>query len=395
MEKKIWLGFIYLFALFNSIDAQQTLNNEIVVYQCEKEISGTEAFSFVFKKGDIIIVKLNVEKDKKLNHIILKQHNGNILWSTDRSSSLIKEYKTTNQGIYTVELNETGMGHKIVHLEILRKPVNNSPFNTAYMQKNVITAEEFQFNVDSVIGFNKPVITEKELKVFDKYVYSEFVFNKKNGQILGNLDGKCTALTEFKMDANKLPVNARIKSFNYSLESKLGGAKHWQIVEVGSSIAAGVSSLFLSPAAGFAITGGMVFIAPCEDYNTTMCFVSNRKDDQWVAREIYFSGSAERIYNKVTNNKKYNESNMDYNQKGQIANLMVSSALPPSYPYFVMANSYTNQARNWWFKSSAIYYLPKYKLVKAAERFNQLNTISVSKNITRYSNNTIYVPAFK
>lgn len=395
MKKKLLLGIIYLFALFNSADAQLTLNNEIVVFQCEKEISGTEAFSFAFEKGDIITINLSVDKDKKLKNIVLKQYNGNIIWNVEKSSSFLKEYKTNSQGIYTVELSETGMGNKMVHLEILRKPANNTPFNTAYMSKNVVTAETFQFNVDSAIGYKTPVIIEKELKVFDKYIYSEYVFNKKNGQILGNLDGKCTALVEFKMDGNKLPDYARIKSFNYSLESKLGGAKHWQIVEVGSSVAAGVSSLFLSPAAGFAITGGMVFIAPCEDYNTTMCFISNRKDDQWVAREIYFSGSVDRIYKKVTNNKKYNESNMDYNQKGQIANLMVSSALPPTYPYFVMANSYTNQARNWWFKSSAIYYLPKYKLVKAAERFNELNTISVSKSITRYSNKTVYTPAFK
>lgn len=398
--KKYLLACLILCVGLYSKTAAQDNGGDIPVYQREgKELKQEETFTFAYKKGDKIVLNFTVEKEKNIKSVKLQKFQGSTIWEQSNTTSLNQEFTINEDGVYSFVLTPK-MGKRKINMEITRKPADSEPFNTAFMQHNIITSEEFEYTVDSAIGYAEAVKSEKQLKVFDQYIYGEHKFhNNTSGQVLGNLDGKCMDALDMKMTPSVVPENARIKSYNYSIESVLGGASHWEIAEIGTTVAAGVASLFLTPAAGFAISGSMVFLAPCEDYNTTMCFFSNRWSDKDVARNIYFHGDiaeeASDLWSGITGGSKsqtLSEKNMDFDQKGQIANLYVTSAKPSVNPYLILVNSYSAQARNWKFNSSVVFYAPRYKMVNAVERKYGLKTVPVPKKTTKYSQSVIYLP---
>ncbi len=376
-------------------------NDAILVFQGMQKITSIGVkYSFAYAKGDRVILKYITEKDKKLKKIWFADSEGKIIWSQVGIASLTKEFIIPTEGVYTFGLFAKEMGARKTDIKIIREPGSIKDYNTAWTVYKTYTPKEVKYTIDSMIGYQKPAITQKTFKVFDKYLYQNVEFYSLSKQILGQAGIHNSQAKGYSMniDPTKVPKNGKLKGYNYSLSSVLGGAKHWEIVDVTVSVGA----LFLSPAAGFAAHGAMALIGPQPGNEPVQYYISNRKSDIEIVREIYsphndarkatntgkdivadvagvFSDDAKDAV-KGTKVKSYSEKNLNFNQKGKVTNLFVYSATMPKDKWFIMANPEYTQAKNVKLKGSAIYYAPSFKNLKANEYFYNVKTKKIEKS---------------
>jgi len=383
----------------------------IPVFQGQMQIrSDGHKFSFAFAQGDKVRLKLSTEKDKNIKYATLRSITGTKIWSKEDVSEFDETVGIGHEGVYTLEIIGKGLGGRMVMLDIIRKPGSQKDFNPAWMKYSTYRPNEVEYTVDSVVGYNEPVVSQKLIKVFDQYLYQDVKMFSLSTQILGqagihNSQAKGYAMA---IDPNKVPKNGKFKGYTYNLSSVLGGAKHWVIADITVSVGA----MFLSPAAGFAAHGAMAIIGPQPGNEPVMYYISNRESDIDMVKEIF------RPYNdgrKVTNAYKEglgtvvglvsgkagnaikdtkvhvkNEGDLDFNQKGKVTNLLMYSALPPENKWFIMANPEYTQAKNVKMEGSAIYYAPTYKNVPANEYVYTLKTVPVKKTAVEYSKSVIF-----
>lgn len=411
MKKQILLTLILCMSVILSaqekIDRGAGADGGIKVFQGQVRINSSgRKFSFAYAQGDKIILKFTTHKDKKLKYVALTDSHNRKLWQKDNFASYDDAFTISKEDVYTFEFVAKGMGARDVTLEIIRMPQNPAQsFNTAWMKYPTYIGTEVNYTVDSMAGYKPAVVSEKELKIFDQYVYQDVEMYNKSTQVLGQAGIHNSQAKLFKMDLdpNKVPKNAKLKGYSYSVSSVLGGAKHWAIADITVSVGA----LFLSPAAGFAAHGAMALIGPQPGNEPVMYYISNRESDYGRVKEIF------RPYNdgrKVTNAYKEgigtvvglinknagnavkgtkvhvrNEGDLDFNQKGKVTNMFMYSATPPINKWMIMANPEYTQAKNVKMKGSAIYYAPKFKKVKAKQYHYDLNIIPVEKTAMQYT----------
>lgn len=392
-------------------EENNVMQDGIPVFQGQMQIkSDGRKFSFAFAPGDRVQLVLSTEKDKNIKYATLRTATGTKIWSTEDVSGFNETVGIAREGVYTLEIIGKGLGGRTISLDIIRKPGSQQDYNPAWMKYSTYHPNEVEYSVDSVVGYNPPVVSQKLIKVFDQYLYQNVEMFNLSTQILGqagihNSQAKGYAM---RIDPAKVPRNGKLKGYTYSLSSVLGGAKHWVIADITVSVGA----MFLSPAAGFAAHGAMAIIGPQPGNEPVMYYISNRESDIDRVKEIF------RPYNdgrKVTNAYKEgigtvvglvsgkagnaikdtkvhvkNEGDLDFDQKGKVTNLLMYSALPPVDKWFIMANPEYTQAKNVKMKASAIYYAPTYKNVPANEYVYTLKTIPVKKTAVEYSKSVVF-----
>lgn len=422
MTKKLLLLLIGITSIAFIGNAQAKIDREgesgvqpadggIYVFQGKQKISSTGVkYSFAYAKGDKVVLKCTTEKDKKLKEVWFENAQGQKLWSQSKPASLTKEFNINKEGVYTIGLFAKGMGARDTEIEIIRKPGITKDFNTAWMKYSTYKGNEVKYSVDSVVGYKEPVTTQNTLKVFDKYLYKNIEMVNYQNQILAQMGIHNSQAKPFKLglDPTKIPKNAKLKGYTYSLSSVMGGKKHWVIADVTVSVGA----LFLSPVGAFAAHGAMALIGPQPGNEPVQYFLTDHESDLKIIREIYsphntgrkvtnvykdgvgefvglFSGKAKKAV-KGTKVHEYNEGELHFNQKGKVTNMLIYSATPPSKELMILANPDYTHAKNVKLKGSAIYYAPLYKNVKAEEKLYQLNTVPVEKTTTKYTRETTY-----
>ena len=216
------------------------------------------------------------------------------------------------------------------------------------------------------------------------------------------------------INSSLVPKDAKFKCYNYSLNATLGGQKHWAIAELTSQIGGAAASIFLTPAAGFAVHGSMALIGPSPNRAPVMYYMSNRESDIKTVGEMksntnkgkgavntvtggvskvvgLFSGSAANAVKNATKIDTKGEGDLDFTQKGNVTNLFVTSAIPPTEKYFIMTNSYLAHAKNIHLSATALYYVPTFFTVKAQQEDYDLKTVQVQKEETKVTKTTTYV----
>lgn len=381
--------------------------DEIIVFQGKKKISSSgKTYSFALDKGDKVLIKMSIEKDKELKYVSVKEMNsGSIIWQRERLTTSSSEININKEGVYTFEFKAKGMGAREVTLDIVRTPGRTKLYNTAWMSYNTYTPEEIRYTVDTVIGYQAPVRTDTVMKVFHKYYYQKVdVFNYSK-QILGqggvhNSQGDSKPLT---INNALVPSGAKFKSYNYNLSSQIGGAKHWALADIGVSAV----SMALSPAASMAAHGAMGLIGPQPGTEPIQYFMSNRSSDLNTIKEIYsLYNQGRKVSNKAkdttakylskvsdkaadavkgTKVKQYDENDLSFNQKGLVTNMHVSSAKPPEAKYIMFGNPDIAQAKNIKMNAYAIYYAPVFYQVRAEKTYYEVITEQLSKSKIKYT----------
>lgn len=105
----------------------------------------------------------------------------------------------------------------------------------------------------------------------------------------------------------------------------------------------------------------------------------------------FFSDNAAKKVKNATELDTKTEADLDYTQKGNITNLFVNSAIPPTEKYFIMTNSYLMHAKNIHLSATAMYYVPSFFTVKAKEEVFNLKKEQIEKTETKFVKTTDYV----
>lgn len=395
----IWV-FLPSFAQ-ESINKDTLLTNGIPIYQGEIKIEKEgRKFSFAFAQGDKISLKISTEKNKNLEDVVFGSAL-NISFHKEKISTINEEMTIPSDDVYTLIIK----GKKVVSLDIRRKPGNKATCNPAWEKVNSYQEEVVNYSVDSAVGYNPPIISLVNMRVFNKYYYQNVSLGKYQDQVKGNVtpDGNDVKVLSLGTCGSTLH-GARLKCYTYSLNAVLGGQKHWEIAELAANIGGSAAGIFLSPAAAFAIHGSMALIGPPPNKAPVMYYMTNDPNDISTLREIKnISNRAKKTYNQISNtitsglgiNNKTaanikTEGDMHFTQKGNVTNLFVSSALPPSEKYFLMTNSYLAHAKNVKFNATAFFYAPSFYNVQAEEAYYQLKMVQLQKRDIKVNKTSIF-----
>lgn len=104
-----------------------------------------------------------------------------------------------------------------------------------------------------------------------------------------------------------------------------------------------------------------------------------------------FSDDAAKTVKNATELDTKTEADLDFTQKGNVTNLFVNSAIPPTEKYFIMTNSYLMQAKNINLNATALYYVPSFFTVKAKEEVFNLKKAQTEKTERKVTKTTEYV----
>lgn len=412
------LCFLLFLGLAMSLFTKAQSNPEgIPVYQGNIELDKNgRSFSFAFAQGDKVLIKLQTGKKKQVRNVRLTTLSGNPVWSKDNTSTFEEEISLSSEGVYTISVEKKGLFDQTIGLDIIRKPGAVADFNPAWTKQNRYISENVTFKVDTAVGYQSAVQNEIEMKVFNKYYYQNISLYSYGDQVKGNLavDGNHVQGFPMAIDPNKVPKDAKFKCYTYSLSSVLGGQKHWAIAQLASQIGGTAASIFLTPAAGFAVHGAMALVGPAPNKAPVMYYMSNRQSDIKTVGEIksntgkakdvantvtggvskvvgLFSDDAAKTVKNATELDTKTEADLDFTQKGNVTNLFVNSAIPPTEKYFIMTNSYLMQAKNINLNATALYYAPSFFTVKAKEEVFNLKKAQMDKTETKYAKTTEYV----
>lgn len=373
-----------------------------------------KSYDFAINKNDEIKIVLSVEKEKDLASIVLIDKNSNeTVWKKGKVSSVNETIRIPEESVYSLQLTGRG-GKKDVSISITRISGKEKLYNPAWLQYNSISTENISYEVDTMIGYQDPVISYHDIRLFNKYMYQKVdVFDYKE-QILGQGGIHNSQAKKISLAINKsnIPDSAIFKGYHYNVSSTIGGAKHWALADIGVSAA----SMVMSPAASFAAHGAMGLLGPQPGSEPIQYFMSNRESDLKVAQEIYslynsgreatnkakdvigdivkhVNSSAEKKV-KGTKVKEYNEGDMSFNEKGLVTNLSVTEALPPTAKYIIFGNPDIGQAKNLKLNAYALYYKPTYNTLSAEEQYFQALIQKLSKTKIKYTK-TIHLESIK
>lgn len=417
MNRLFILSLITALLLTNSIFGNSALNIDIPVYQGVVDIKKDgHSMSYAFASGDKVLVKISTEKDKEIRSAQLTSLNGEKVWSRNNTASFEEEISINREGVYTFTFEKKGLFSQTVTIDIFRKAGSVADHNPAWRKHNTYKPEVISFKVDSAIGYQSAAYNMVDFRLFNKYYYQNINLYNHKDQVKGNLalDGNHVQGFPMAINANQIPKDAKFKCYTYSLNSVLGGQQHWKIAELTSQIGGAAASIFLTPAAGFAIHGAMALVGPAPNKAPVMYYMSNRHSDIKTVGEIksnlnaaskisntvtgtiasgigFISGAAGRKIENATKVNTKNEGDLDFTQKGNVTNLFVTSAIPPTEKYFIMTNSYLAHAKNIHLSATALYYFPTFFNVKAQEELYNLQTVQINKNETKYSKQTNYI----
>ncbi len=391
--------------------------NDIPVYQGFVKLDKDgRSMSYAFAAGDKVLIKVGTEKKKELRVAELKSLNGDVVWNRTNTASFEEEISISHAGIYTFTFDKKGLFSQDVSIDIFRKEGSVANHNPAWRKHNTYSTENISFKVDSAVGYQSAVYNMIDFRLFNKYYYQNIRLYNFKDQVKGNLalDGNHVQGFPMALKSELIPKDAKFKCYNYSLNSVLGGQQHWKIAELTSQIGGAAASIFLTPAAGFAVHGAMALVGPAPNKAPVMYYMSNRHSDIKTVGELksnlnaaakatntvtgaiatgvgFISGSAGRKIENATKVDTKNEGDLDFTQKGNVTNLFVTSAIPPTEKYFIMTNSYLAHAKNIHLSATALYYFPTFFNVKAQEEEYKLETVQIEKNETKYNKRTSYI----
>lgn len=411
MNRLIYLTIAVCLLLTKGIFA-----NDIPVFQGFVELDKDgRSMSYAFASGDKVLVKIETEKKREIRSARLTNLNGDLIWSRDNSASFEAEIPINGEGIYTLTLEKKGLFNQKVGIDIVRKSGSATGFNPAFRKQNSYIAEKVSFKVDSAVGYQSAAYSMQEFKVFNKYYFQNVNLFSIKSQVKGNLalDGNHVKGYPLAIKPELVPKDAKFKSYTYSLNSVLGGQQHWRIAELTAQIGGTAASIFLTPAAGFAVHGTMALIGPSPSNAPVLYYMSNRHSDIKTVGEIksnytkaanvsnttvglistglgFFSDKAAKKVDKLKVNTK-DEGDLDFTQKGNVTNLFVNSALPPSEQYFIMTNSYVAQAKNISLNATALYYFPTFFTVRAQQEDYLLKTVQLNREATKINKITNWI----
>jgi len=384
--EQITLTFVMCFVFILPSKAQQ----KVLVFDGNVKV-GEKGYelTYALAKGDEIELNLSTEKDKKLKEVIVEPlMAGKALFKGEKVLPFSgKKFKIDEEGVYRFFFRTGTFGNRLSHITIERTPAAEDSrfFNPAWEYISLYDTTTVDYQTDSLLGYQEPIITQQELKIFNKYVYQSQTFLNEHKQVLGrygvhNSQSKCYP---FKLPELPNIEGIQLKYMTYGIQSVLGGAKHWKAANIGATIA----GTFMNPAAGFAANQAMDIIGPepggepiryffttdIEDAKTVHNSISGGQDIKQIGKAFKSLFTGEDATDEPAQLKAVTE-------MGSVTNLYNASwALKPQ-GYIVLYNLARTKAKNTDVVFNAIYYAPMYNKVQAEVRQINIDTVTLDKS---------------
>ncbi|NME71727.1 hypothetical protein [Flammeovirga aprica] len=389
MNNKLWIAIIGLWC----IPIFPLLGQEkVLIFEGDFDLKGGyESFTYKFIKGDQIVFSFEKENKKPMKKVWITGPKSRTLFQRMKSG-YVKDrvIKVTSTGKYYFKFEDRASG-KNIHIKIERIPAEGSekliasgqPYKRGYWLNSYDTVD-YNYEIDSVVGYGETEEFEREFKLFNEYVYQTVPMLNASGQLLGRL-GKGNKHTKLWTCQDPKPPfgadDAKLLYIQYNINSKLGSAKHWKMVQIGGTVTSLALSVFASPAAGFASQQALDMMMPEENGEPTMYFFSKNESS---------FGEIKKLFTIDFDLFKSGGKNVNFDGVrglGSVTNLY-GVMLPEMYSelelkHIILANTKPATAKNVKLDFSALYYAPVYVEFKATERFVPLKTVKVQRTIKK------------
>lgn len=362
--------------------------------------NGGYELTYALPAGDEIILSLSTVKDKKLKEVKVESLNGTESLFDRRNATPFdgERLRISKDGVYRFFFKAGGFANRLSHIKIERVPGADETkyFNSAWEYEAHYDSTLVEYQTDSLTGYAEPVLSQTELKVFNKYVYQTQTFMKEHKQLLGRMgvhNSQSKTYTFVKPTPPNIP-GVGLKHISYVVSSKIGGAKHWQAASIGTTIAA----TFMNPAAGLAANQAMQMMGPEPGGEPTRYYFStNPEDGKTIHRMLSPKDNAkqaarvvgnwlEGAVKDVTGQNTHIASDVDkYELKavyhsGSVTSLYSVTERLPDKGYLTLGNFANATAKNTDVIFNAIWFAPVYSTVLAEQRHIDITTVPVNRS---------------
>ncbi|PWE00654.1 hypothetical protein [Marinilabilia rubra] len=363
---------VAVFLLSSTLKAQTTQP----VFKGRIQVSNTTHFlQYAFHKGDVVVLDVKTEK-RKLDFIKFLDQDGNVLGKKESFEELEGfEVQIPETGVYDFQIKGRGLSSRDTRVNISRKPGKSGKelFNPAFVKETVYDTTEVTYACDTVVGNLPAKFEEVELSVFDKYLYETRDFVDESFQLKGNLANDYSRHFNYKV-AKEID-GVKMKSFTYTITSKVGGAKHWKLASIGTS----VGTMFVNPAAGYALNHMMGMMGPQAGGEPTMVAFSKNESDAAVIKKMAdgknrAKSAVSGLLNTVSGGavgEKAEDTSGELKGVYQLSNATTHSGQHYGLMEdgtIILTNADPHKAKNVRLNISGIYYAPLYRKVKAKEK---------------------------
>jgi hypothetical protein len=364
---------VALFFLATSVKSQEL--QPVFKGKIEAGSAMYELLPYAFHKGDVMVLDIKTEK-RKLGEVHVADQDGKILMKKEGIEKLSNQEITIPEtGVYEVRIKGRGLASRTTSVSISRKKGGNSPdlFNPAFVMETFYDTTEVAYKCDTVVGNLPDQFEEVELEVFDKYIYQNKNLVDESFQLKGNIASDYTRHFNYKVP--EPPEGQKLKSYSYTMTSKAGGAKHWDLAKIGTS----VGGMFVNPAAGYAMNHMMGMMGPQAGGEPTVFAFSKEESDAAVIKKMTdgkgaikdgVSGFINDVTGGAAGEEKKNYSadlkalyqfSKSTTHYGQHLNFMEEGTM-------ILSNADPHKAKNVNLNMSCIFYGPLYRKVKAEEK---------------------------
>ncbi len=232
--------------------------------------------AYSFQKGDKVLVSIKVEKDKDVKEIVIKQK-GQVLFSgKDVKSFENKELIAIETNFMNFYFTGPSMGSRDIEITIKRIPASADGiyFNTAIQQIKKYTTSTFEYEIDSVIGYQQPKYRPQAFRVISNVDYESQKIIEEKMNIKG-VTKKYVTVNKPKDTIKTDNKEMVLLGYQIIITSSAGAAAMWKAIGIGVDVA----SLFLTPAAG--IAAGTVFsmIGPQDGGEPVLFYIMDNDRD--------------------------------------------------------------------------------------------------------------------
>ena len=175
--KNILLVFISIFYLqaFAQIEAIEVTHQLIKI-----EAFSEEEMFFSFAEGDMVKLKVNVDKGKTITEVDIYREPNKKIYSTFKSSKFTKTINIREKGVYRFLFKNSAVGKLIVGIDIERTPISNDlvSFSTDWKWIGRYDTTYIPYKKDSLVGYDTTDYQETVKELVKTEKRDEMITNK-------------------------------------------------------------------------------------------------------------------------------------------------------------------------------------------------------------------------
>lgn len=369
---RLFYLFVCLLFMASGVHAQKTQT----IFRGYIEITNdTHIYQFGLHKGDLVIVDMETDKRKIDQFEVLTKETRVVARRSKIDELKGYKFRIPESSVYDFKFTGRGLAHRNALVTIKRQAGREGPqvMNPAFSKETRYDTTEVVYQCDTVVGTLPAVVEKVDLELFDRYIYQTKEFLNESFQLKGSLSDDYVRHFTYKVPEPEEGVNQ--KGFSYTVTSKIGGEKHWQLAKIGVSVGA----MFVNPAVGFASSHMLDLMGPQPGGEPSMLLFSSHAGDADLVKEVLngqslLESGGKQILNSLSDGKLGGEVSTPSGEfQGAIQLSMITSQYGLHYHglkegTLILGNFDPAKAKNAKISLSAIQSAPLYRKVKSEQK---------------------------